>query len=714
MFPPTTKATVKRKQCALSESSAVLQDEFKPLWTSPDVGMSAESQCNEIERILAEDTASSHFGTSFLDSPSPCGQWTRDEEDALARLLRENGKQWNNIAKRLNRTAIEVKAHARKLLLTESFTSPKPDKERPNEQKNRLKLTSAKRPPPAKSVQGHGAITRSGFVRLDSRGRRLRRGNAVTALSFDDEEPSSSKRPMKKALVDAGELVTITKDSEASDEEIRVCDDVSEAFGNSGQSETSTSSSASCSNKPVERLIAVNVESFKKKSTLSDPIQAVACSSTQDNHSSNSAPISELRLDPYRVLPFEEEANAEYFRGKSGQKTPERYLRIRNHIIGLWLKQQPRYLNKTSSRMGLKNCGDVNCIGLIHDYLERIGAINFGCPQTNAKKDRTAPDSTSLKKVSRPRRKINTHQSFVSQTDIERGGCTMEHDSVTGKVIATTLVKPYENAVNEKPASVRHSQATNPFKLIHCLKYDADCQPLNVELCASALLVAESHSHQSLSEVIGLLGGIAEENLVRVMAAVPTRTTRANGTECEMDPVSQYEAAETFRGWGLDVVGWYHSHPTFAPQPSMRDLTLQVDLQNMFNGNAGQPFVALIFSPYYQAGKMVNRLHTKMTCFVVEKHRQTAEYCPFSLKPKVIRGDDGGLGPSLEAVFEMIRDLRGNAQGELVPFQESFNSEWTNLDKMMATLQLCLLKAKYSESETTAILSRIHAMFAAA
>lgn len=168
---------------------------------------SAESQCNEIERILAEDTASSHFGTSFLDSPSPCGQWTRDEEDALARLLRENGKQWNNIAKRLNRTAIEVKAHARKLLLTESFTSPKPDKERPNEQKNRLKLTSAKRPPPAKSVQGHGAITRSGFVRLDSRGRRLRRGNAVTALSFDDEEPSSSKRPMKKALVDAGEFL---------------------------------------------------------------------------------------------------------------------------------------------------------------------------------------------------------------------------------------------------------------------------------------------------------------------------------------------------------------------------------------------------------------------------------------------------------------------------------------------------------------------------
>lgn len=30
-------------------------------------------------------------------------------------------------------------------------------------------------------------------------------------------------------------------------------------------------------------------------------------------------------------------------------------------------------------RPGLKNCGDVNCIGRIHAYLESVGAINFGC-----------------------------------------------------------------------------------------------------------------------------------------------------------------------------------------------------------------------------------------------------------------------------------------------------------------------------------------------
>ena len=42
------------------------------------------------------------------------------------------------------------------------------------------------------------------------------------------------------------------------------------------------------------------------------------------------------------------------------------------------LKIKPTYLNKTAARNGLKSGGDVNLIGLIHEYLESIGAINFG------------------------------------------------------------------------------------------------------------------------------------------------------------------------------------------------------------------------------------------------------------------------------------------------------------------------------------------------
>ena len=43
--------------------------------------------------------------------------------------------------------------------------------------------------------------------------------------------------------------------------------------------------------------------------------------------------------------------------------------------------------------------------------------------------------------------------------------------------------------------------------------------------------------------------------------------------------VSQTQASEEIREAGLDVVGWYHSHPTFAPNPSIRDIETQLKFQ---------------------------------------------------------------------------------------------------------------------------------------
>lgn len=70
-------------------------------------------------------------------------------------------------------------------------------------------------------------------------------------------------------------------------------------------------------------------------------------------------------------------ASPEFFQG-SAVKTPERYKRIRNGLVEMWRKQRPRYLSKTAARKQLKDCGDVNVIGRVHEALERMGAINFG------------------------------------------------------------------------------------------------------------------------------------------------------------------------------------------------------------------------------------------------------------------------------------------------------------------------------------------------
>lgn len=46
-----------------------------------------------------------------------------------------------------------------------------------------------------------------------------------------------------------------------------------------------------------------------------------------------------------------------------------------------------------------------------------------------------------------------------------------------------------------------------------------------------------------------------------------------------MDPVSEMAAREVFEQKGLHVVGWYHSHPTFEPEPSIRDIENQTSYQ---------------------------------------------------------------------------------------------------------------------------------------
>lgn len=83
-------------------------------------------------------------------------------------------------------------------------------------------------------------------------------------------------------------------------------------------------------------------------------------------------------FDRFQVSVEEMTHNPEWFRQKYS-KTPDRYLKIRNHMLDCWNQCKPKYLTKTSARKGLKDCGDVNAIGRVHQYLESVGAINFDC-----------------------------------------------------------------------------------------------------------------------------------------------------------------------------------------------------------------------------------------------------------------------------------------------------------------------------------------------
>lgn len=75
--------------------------------------------------------------------------------------------------------------------------------------------------------------------------------------------------------------------------------------------------------------------------------------------------------------------------------------------------------------------------------------------------------------------------------------------------------------------------------------------------------------------------------------------------------MSQTLASDKLQQEGYSVVGWYHSHPTFAPNPSIRDLETQTKFQGWFI-QGGAPFLGVIISPH-----LLSSAHSKVRYLIV-------------------------------------------------------------------------------------------------
>ncbi|ESO88281.1 hypothetical protein LOTGIDRAFT_126355 [Lottia gigantea] len=311
-------------------------------------------------------------------------------------------------------------------------------------------------------------------------------------------------------------------------------------------------------------------------------------------------PTAPITLNFDEISEEEQTIHSEFFDGRIA-KTPDRYLKIRNHIIETWYKCRPVYLNKTAVRRGLKNCGDVNCIGRIHSYLECIGVINFGCELAlynnlnktqivNIKSESPVYNvqHNNIDKQDLRCRKRRIRDGMGEWIDIKDSeGKTIEHKDFSEEDLKPKVIKVFKTSYD-------------PFKLIPCQKFTEDKKaPFNVEVNNSPLIVMDVHAHISKTEVIGMLGGRYDTDCgkLEILVAVPC-TSLSTGMQCEMDPVSQTQASEEISNKGLKVVGWYHSHPTFSPNPSIRDIETQIKFQDWFSKLGGNHFVGIIVSPY--------------------------------------------------------------------------------------------------------------------
>ena len=109
-------------------------------------------------------------------------------------------------------------------------------------------------------------------------------------------------------------------------------------------------------------------------------------------------------------------------------------------------------------------------------------------------------------------------------------------------------------------------------------------QPFAVHVHPDVAFVCDFHAHLADSEIIGLLGGYwdRDNRTIFIQAPFPCRSTeRADdgATDVEMDPASEIAIRDIIASHGMQVVGWYHSHPKFQPDPSVTDIVNQKNYQ---------------------------------------------------------------------------------------------------------------------------------------
>ncbi|XP_060722661.1 histone H2A deubiquitinase MYSM1 [Tachysurus vachellii] len=651
-----------------------------------------------------------------VKSSGASARWAQEEKDLFERGLAQFGRRWTKIAKLIGtRTVLQVKSYARQY------------------NKNKAKAegdveVSSTEPQSAP----HHALP-SGFIPAPVQPQTSDMSNAVRIERLSDDEDVDITDDLSDDASQPENQLDFRDESKHSDQpqdqrDLSQCTD---------KLNSDVSDTVETSDTPAEVVSEVNSCPFHPESEPGDPQESwdtqtqlqhedecaedkLEKSSPEDTEDQDEEeelkpPEQEVTLDTSTITEEEKQAIPEFFEGRLS-KTPERYLKIRNYILDQWDKSKPKYLNKTSVRPGLKNCGDVNCIGRIHTYLELIGAINFNCEQAIYNRPRPV-DRSRLKESrdsleayqlaqrlqsmrTRKRRVRDAFGNWCDARDLE--GQTYEHLSAEELALRREEMRKRQ----PKPCKLPKRGSFDPFQLIQCKRFGEERpEPFRVIVCAEALLVMDVHAHVSMGEVIGLLGGSYdhEDKVLRICAAEPCNSL-STGLQCEMDPVSQTQASEMLGLKGHSVVGWYHSHPAFDPNPSLRDIDTQAKYQNYFS-RGGAPFIGMIVSPYNPSNSSPV---SQNTCLLVLEETESAgtQKLPYKFEYQISTEppDLTQVMRRAEWVVFKYRQSYGSVNMERLYRRDS---SLTCLEKMLTSLRMIL--AEIPERET--FLFQIEALF---
>ncbi|ORX60665.1 hypothetical protein DM01DRAFT_1332795 [Hesseltinella vesiculosa] len=268
----------------------------------------------------------------------------------------------------------------------------------------------------------------------------------------------------------------------------------------------------------------------------------------------------------------------------------ERYMSMRNRVWDIWQKRKPRYVKKSSAIKSIGRVGSSGMFGDLFKFLEREGYINVN------------PIKDTKRMAAKPIRKsqISKVPPGYQRTKMKKMLATWADPDLSQR----------QNIQEKRDApvafySLDEQDDDELFQLVPLKAYSSSYPaPFKVVLKADVMAVMDFHAHLVTTEVMGLLGGSFSindqgEKTLAVKRVFPCKSSSTD-IQCEMDEQSHVDALNDFEERGLCVVGWYHSHPTFRPSPSIQDVNTQMSYQELFKDKltGDEPFIGVIINPY--------------------------------------------------------------------------------------------------------------------
>lgn len=137
----------------------------------------------------------------------------------------------------------------------------------------------------------------------------------------------------------------------------------------------------------------------------------------------------------------------------------------------------------------------------------------------------------------------------------------------------------------------------------------------------------------------------------------------------------------------LILVGWYHSHPRIASQPTLRDCDTQLEYQIKMRGTCDAtytPCIGLICSPYFSENPTLESSITAYWIVPPPENRPMEYGRPMLMQFSVTQ--DAEMTEDIKTEMVLAIDYYKQFDNELIKFEAKYGDDSTYIEKLKTTL----------------------------